>query len=95
MKLTENDYYNLASQMNDKGCIELERDGELLTFDYNIESSGYDEDDYYNGTGAHITTDVVVRITEVACVNEDGESVECDFDANYLEKIVEQSLLTL
>lgn len=95
MILTEKDYYEFSSQMGGKGCVELERGGEILTFDYEITTDGYDEDDYYNGTGAHITTDVVCNITNISCVDESGKDVQCDFDENKLSSLVEQELLTI
>lgn len=53
MTLTTNDYYEIASQIEDgSNSIEFEKDGETLFIECTLESDGYVEDDYYNGTGA-------------------------------------------
>ena len=42
MKLTSNDYQELATQIEvGKGTIEFEKDGETLIIDYQAEEAGY------------------------------------------------------
>lgn len=56
-------------------------------------TESYQEDDWYSGTGAWITTDAAVRIESVEAVGPDGEAVELDTDGNgFIEKAVEKQL---
>lgn len=91
MKLLNNDYLILAAAVNDEsGFVEYEKDGEVLSFDYTMEVEGYEEDDYFNGTGAWVTTDVILEIENVACCDEEGEEVPFDFDYEKLNKEVNE-----
>ena len=96
MILTKNDYNELSSEIfaRESGCAEIERDGELLTFLYDVNTDSYVEDDYFHGTGAQVITHAVCRITDVSCVNENGEQVASNFDANKLASMVEESLIS-
>lgn len=61
---------------------------------YEIE--GYEENDYYNGTGAWVTTYAWVAIDkcEVSAYNEDGDEIETDVKPNIseIESYIEQQL---
>lgn len=99
MKLTENDYYGIIAQMDDKsGSVEYDKDGETLYFDYETDVDGYVEDDFYcgygNGTGAKITTSATVSISEMGCCNSDGEETDCNFDEYKLAKMFECELMS-
>ena len=98
MILTNSDYYEMLSSMKSGGgCLEFEKDGELLTFDYDVEVEGYTEDDaqcgYGNGTGAYIVTGADVTISNVYCSNEDNET-DNNFNENLLCKMFEDELLS-
>lgn len=98
MKLTEKDYDKMYSKMNPEGgYVEYEKDGETLCFDYDVETEGYDEDDYHcgygNGTGAFVITSADVNIHDVDCYNEEGDDVDCDFDESKLEDRLEYDLV--
>lgn len=81
MKLTEDDYEALASQIEEgEDYAILDKDGEELEVHYQCEEDAYQEDDYYNGTGAWVVTAINVRILNVSCTNEDGEQVDVDLD---------------
>lgn len=91
MKLTINDYQELATQIEvGKGTIEFEKDGEILIIDYKAEEDGYVEDDYHcgymNGTGAYVVTSRSLSILSVESFDEDGEDTDNDFNDTLLEK---------
>lgn len=91
MKLTRNDYQELATQIEvGNGTIEFEKDGETLIIDYSAEEEGYVEDDfhcgYMNGTGAYVVTYRSLSIHSADSFDEDGEDTENDFNEDLLEK---------
>lgn len=89
MTLTTSDYIAIASQIEEgKGSVELEKENEILCFDYSYEIEGYVEDDYFNGTGAFIETSSSLYIENVESVNEDGDETTNDFCESELEKFV-------
>lgn len=89
MTLTDEDYEVLASQIEEgEGYAILDKDGVELEIHYKCEKDAYQEDDYYNGTGAWVVTAINMRVLNVSCVNEDGEQVDTDFDDWELEKEV-------
>lgn len=63
---------------------------------FEIRTDGYDEDDYYNGTGGHVTTCAVCRVSDysrsVIVSDDDVERVE--FDTDRFERMVEKELIT-
>lgn len=96
MTLTKNDYYEIAALMNDGGgSVEYEKEGETLYFEYSLDVDGYEENGYYDGTGAYIVRDAACTIDGVECYGEDGERTECNLDEALLEKIVEKDLITV
>lgn len=89
MILTDEDYEVLASQVEEgEDYAILDKDNEELEIHYECEEDAYQEDDYYNGTGAWVVTAINVRVLNVSCVNEDGEQVDTNFDEWKLEKEV-------
>lgn len=81
MTLTTNDYYEIANQIEDgSNSIEFEKDGEILFIECTLESDGYVEDDYYNGTGAYVETYRALYVESVESYNEDGEQTANNFD---------------
>jgi len=92
MKLTTSDYWSIAEQIEvGTGTIEFEKDGETLTFDYEAEEEGYREDDYFNGTGAWVTTYRSLSISNVQSFDEEGEDTENDFSETTLDTIYRQA----
>lgn len=80
MKLTTNDYENIAQKIeNGKGHVEYEKDDELMVIDYELEEDGYIEDDYYNGTGAFVRTNRYFTATATSCA-ENGKETENNFN---------------
>lgn len=89
MKLTAEDYCKIAELIEEgESLVEYEKDGETLSFVYELCVDGYTEDDYYNGTGAFIATDVELFISNVECWDADGETVEVLFDEDEVSKEV-------
>lgn len=72
--------------------IEVEVNGTTVYADGNFEIDGYQEDDYFNGTGAWVTTYVAVSVESVEAYDEDGEAVEIDCSLNEIERYVEADL---
>lgn len=88
MTLTTNDYYEIASQIEDgSNSIEFEKDGETLFIECTFESDGYVEDDYYNGTGAYVETFRALYVESVESYNEDGEQTANNFDEATLQEV--------
>ena len=88
MTLTTNDYYEIASQIKDgSNSIEFEKDGETLFIECALESDGYVEDDYYNGTGAYVETFRALYFESVESYNEDGEQTANNFDEATLQEV--------
>lgn len=56
------------------------------------EIEGYCEDDYFNGTGAWVTTYAAVSIDTLEAYNEDGEPVEIDCDTWEIERAAADAL---
>ena len=96
MKLTDNDYDKIAELMQEnESCIEFTKGSETLFIDYEIETDGYSEDDYYNGTGAFVTTSADVRITDYVVENSDGEIIDFKLDETKLENLCKDIILSL
>lgn len=88
MKLTSNDYQNIASQI-ERGfhTIEFEKDGEILNIEYNYVLEGYQDRDYYNGTGEYIVENQEFWATAES-YNEDGDKTENDFNEDELFELI-------
>lgn len=72
--------------------VEVEIDNTLVEVSGSFEIDGYCEDDYFNGTGAWVTTYVAVSVESVEAYNEDGEAVEIDCSLNEIERYAEMGL---
>ena len=83
---------SIGGEINGNFSVEVEADDTLIMVDGSFEIDGYREDDYFNGTGAYIVTDVHVNIDNVAAYNEDGDEIEIDCDTLAIEKEVEKRL---
>lgn len=96
MKLTNEDYDKIAELMQENDLfIEFKKGSETLFIDYEIETDGYSEDDYFNGTGAFVTTSAEVRITDYSVENSDGENVDLILDETRLENLCKEIILSL
>lgn len=89
MKLTEEDYKNIASQIEEgTATVEYEKDGEVLVVDYILDLDGYVEDDYFNGTGAWVETGRMFEVMDSASYDTGGAETDNDFKASRLEELV-------
>ena len=72
--------------------VEVEVNNTLVVVDGSFEIDGYCEDDYFNGTGAWITTNVSVMIDSVEAYDEDGNEVEVTCNLAEIERYAENEL---
>ena len=72
--------------------VEVEVNDTLLVVDGSFEIDGYCEDDYFNGTGAWVTTNVFVCIHNVEAYDEDGNEIEADCSLTEIERYAECEL---
>lgn len=72
--------------------VEIEANNTLVVVDGSFEIDGYSEDDYFNGTGAWVTTYVAVSIDSVEAYDEDGNEVEVTCDLTEIERYAENEL---
>lgn len=70
--------------------VEVEVNNTLVVVDGSFEIDGYCEDDYFNGTGAWVTTYVSVCIDNVEAYGADGNEVYVDCDLTEIERSVER-----
>lgn len=70
--------------------VEVEANNTLVVVDGRFEIDGYCEDDYFNGTGAWVTTYVSVYIDGIEAYDEDGNEVDVDCDLTEIERSVER-----
>lgn len=91
MTLTNIDYQNIANMIEvGSGTIEYSKGNETLFIDYIYTEDGYDEDDYFNGTGAYVVTTRFLSVGAVDCFNDDGEDTANDFKEKDLITMVAQ-----
>ena len=89
MTLTREDYVAIASEIECGGYrIEYEKGGETLYLEYSFEKEGYVEDDYFDGTGAWVTTAKRLVIDSAKAYNEDGDEIPIEIDKDLLEDLV-------
>lgn len=72
--------------------VEVEVGNTLVVVDGSFEIDGYCEDDYFNGTGAWVTTYVAVSIESVEAYDMDGEATGIACDLSKIEGYVENEL---
>ena len=78
------------------GTISIEENdnnGNTLIVSGSYEIERYQEDDYFNGTGAWVTTDAEIEISELDYYDEDGEPIELDINVYELERKVRNELI--
>ena len=91
IQLEQHDYDEIANLIYGEddtcdGCVTYYED--LIEINFSKEIMGKVDDDYYNGTGAWITTDVVFRLKDVLA------PCEVRYDRRKLEKTIEKVLWT-
>lgn len=91
MTLTEDDYYSLAAQCAVQDFGRIDRDGETVYVRMDVDVEYEVEDDYFNGTGAHIPVCAECRVKDFDCETADGSDV--DFDPDRLEEITYDILM--
>ena len=72
--------------------VEIEANNTLVVVDGSFEIDGYSEDDYFNGTGAWVTTYVSVYIDSVEAYDEDGNEVEVICNLTEIKRYAENEL---
>lgn len=95
--------YAIANAILDDACdgtfdLEVElKSNTLANVCGSIETDSYQENDYYNGTGAWITTyaSVVISNLELHSYNEEGSEIPCllDVHEDEIEKYCKEQLL--
>lgn len=100
--MTKTDY-TIANAILDDTCdgafdLEVELgDNTFISVCGNIETDSYQEDDYYNGTGAWITTyaSVVISGLELHSYDENGSEIPCviDIHEDEIENYCREQLL--
>lgn len=66
--------------------VELDVDDVMIVVNGSFEIDGYMEDDYFDGTGAWITTDVFMKINTITSCNEDGDKVDLGLSVKEIER---------
>ncbi len=85
-----NAIYNAIDSNNGTFSVEVEVNNALVVVDGSFEIDGYCEDDYFNGTGAWITTYVSVCIDSVEAYDENGNEIDVDCDLTEIERSIER-----
>lgn len=89
--LTEDDYEELASQVEEgEGVATIDKDGNEINVSYCYEEDAYQEDDYYNGTGAWVVTGCNLSVEGVECYDYDGNMIDVELDELKLYSIVRE-----
>lgn len=90
MKLNRDDYGRMAAAITDDcGYVEFEKEGNQITFGYDVDVQGYEEDDYYDGTGMFVVTNVFLKIKNVEAFDVEGNRIDVELDENLLQELVE------
>lgn len=91
MKLTDDDYRELAVQCCAQDFGTVERGGEEFRVAVSTDVDYQCEDDYFDGTGGQIPTCATVRVLWYDSYTDDGSEV--DFDPQKLEEIIYNKLM--
>ena len=91
MTLTDDDYRSLAAQCAVQDFGRIDRDGETVYVRMDVDVEYEVEDDYFNGTGAHIPVCAECRVKYFDFDTADGSDV--DFDPDRLEEITYDILM--
>lgn len=89
MTLTSRDYERIAAMLTDgANTLEYVKCNETISIEYKLEIEGYEEDDYYNGTGSFIETSKKLYVENVESWNEEGDDTTNDFKEEELSQWV-------
>ena len=89
MELTSNDYRAISEMISEgKNSLEYKKGDETISIEYNLDIEGYEENDYYNGTGAFVETSKNLYVENVESWNEEGDDTSNDFNEDELLKWV-------
>lgn len=85
MELTSTDYRDIAEEISEgSNYIEYSKGDETIAIECKLETEGYEENDYFNGTGDFIVTDRNLYIENVESWNEEGNDTNNDFNEDEL-----------
>lgn len=85
MKLNSIDYRAISEKISEgSNYIEYDKGNETIAIECKLETEGYYESDYFNGTGAFIETSKELYIENVESWNNEGCVTENDFDEKEL-----------
>lgn len=89
MELTSTDYSAIAEQISEgSNYVEYNKGNETIAIECELDIEGYEENDYYNGTGAFVETSREFYVTNVESWNEEGDDTSNNFDEEELECLV-------
>ena len=89
MELTSTDYRAISEMISEgKNSLEYTKGNETIAIDCILEIEGYEENDYYNGTGAFVETSKELYVNNVESWNEEGDDTSNDFNEDELLKWV-------
>lgn len=85
MELTSTDYRAIAEQISEgSNSIEYTKGNETIAIECELTIDGYEENDYFNGTGAFVSTSKNLCIENVESWNQEGDDTENDFNEDEL-----------
>lgn len=93
IKLDKEDCIEIArdiSEYFDKESICTEICGLEIQVEYRLEKIGYVEDDYYNGTGAFVCTDIDFELSSIIPTYVDAE---IDYSIKHIESELRRTLI--
>ena len=89
MELTSTDYRAISEMISEgNNSLEYTKGNETIAIDCILEIEGYEENDYYNGTGAFVETSKELYVDNVESWNEEGDDTSNDFNKDELLKWV-------
>lgn len=89
MELTSTDYRTISEMISEgKNNVEYQKGNETISIECTLETEGYEENNYYNGTGAFVETSKNLYVENVESWNEEGDDTTNDFKEEELLKWV-------
>lgn len=75
-------------QSDYSGCVEAEYGNIYISCHFSIQSEGYYEDDYFNGTGAFVETYYYFCIDDITAYDENDNEISVDIESieDYINK---------
>lgn len=85
MELTSTDYRAIAEKITEgANYIEYPKGNETIAIECELFIDGYEENDYYNGTGAFVQTSKSLSVESVESWDNEGDDTPNDFDEDEL-----------